>query len=73
MYKPTENKPKWEEQLRLSLYNFKACSPDYNEINIQEIKDFIQEQIEEAYNRGFEDGKNDIFKQNKVTLTNNNE
>jgi len=48
MDKPTENKPKWEEQLRLSLYNFKACSPDYNEINIQEIKAFIQEQREEA-------------------------
>ena len=43
----TKQNTEWEESLRLSLYNFKACSPDYNEINIQEIKEFISQLLKE--------------------------
>ena len=33
----------FEKQLRLNLYNFKACTPDYNEINVQEILELVSD------------------------------
>ncbi len=41
-------KENWEKNFRLRLYNFKACTPDYNEINVQEMLDFISHQISKA-------------------------
>lgn len=33
----------FERQLRLSLYDFKACTPDYIEIEIQKIKKHVND------------------------------